>query len=100
MNKYMKSFIGLGIVAAAVTAFLAWPSDTTDATLNVADGNASDNVEGDAIRASFNDEVPLNDDQKTPASTTNQDIIDRTNEAAKRSEDADALEVEVIADDN
>ena len=58
MNKYVKGLIGLGIAAATIVAFLAWPNSIADENTSVADGNTPDNVEDVTVLKTIDGETP------------------------------------------
>ncbi len=94
-NKYVKGFIGLGILAAAIAAFLVWPSTTPDETVDVMiDDLANALNEENTVRASVEA-----GNTEAPAGTDN-DALTKIKEAGERVEDAptagDDLEGEVV----
>ena len=96
-NKYAKGFIGFGILAAAIAAFLVWPSTAPNESVDVMiDDLANTFNEENTVRASVevgNTETPV---------VTGDGTLTKINQAGERAQDVPTaggdleIEVEVI----
>ena len=100
MNKDdVKGMCGMIAVAAAIAFFLAWPAQTVEDSVEVADVPVQENSE--VIKASLDPSDNDNENTHVPAG---QEMINRAKEAAENqdarnnTEDNDVMEINVIAD--
>ena len=100
MNKdYVKGMLGMAAVAVAIAFFLAWPNQTVEDSVEVANVPTPEN--GEVIKASLD---PNNNDNESAPAPAGQEMIERAQAAADNREtqdnadEKDALEINVIAD--
>ena len=101
-NIYAKGIIGAGILVAAITVFLVWPSSTAIETTEdtIEDVTATPNEKN---KASTSLEVKNAENSNSDEITHNKDIMNQVNAAAKRAEDTEGADVDKIklpADNN
>ena len=98
-ENYVKGFLGLTVVAIAVSAFLAWPNIAVKYSTEIASTNAQAAEIGEVIKASL-----IANEEGNAQTTPDQETIDRVRTAAdiqdiqQNSDEKADLEINVVSE--